>query len=372
MRFHRRDHSAGLFISASGLGLNLLLCVSAVFGQDEVWKLQNSGVDVSLRGICAVRNNCCWASGARGIVIRTTDGGSSWQSVGPAGATAADFRDIQVWDESTAVVMSAGDVDRLYRTTDGGASWTIVYEHPDPAAFFDGMAFDPTGKYGWLMSDPIKGKVLLLTTDDSGATWRPHPENQSPVVSDGVAAFAASGTHLMTLSRETVFVGLGGIDKTSSVLGHTSVLMTTNAGRDWQHVTVPMQAGPSSGVFSITNVNSTAGRLVVVGGDYQKLKQDSDNVAISDDFGRSWRLPSISRPTGFRSVVVSVGKDTDRPLLIATGPSGTDHSTDGGESWSLVSHTGFHTLSFVAPATIWAAGYEGRVARWQIDPRKNK
>ncbi|HQZ63890.1 MAG TPA: hypothetical protein PLY87_02385, partial [Planctomycetaceae bacterium] len=336
-------------------------------GQDDVWKLQNSGVDVSLRGICAVSDTCCWASGAKGTVIRTTDGGSSWQSIGPPGADAADFRDVQAWDESTAVIMSAGDIDRLYRTTDGGTSWTIVYEHPDPAAFFDGMSFDQTGKHGWLMGDPINGKVQFLITDDSGATWKPLPEERLPSVADGVAAFAASGTHLLNPNSETVIVGLGGIDKKARTPGQASVLMTTNSGSDWQNVSVPMQAGPSSGIFSITAVDNIAGRLVVVGGDYQKPDQNSNNVAISGDFGRSWRLPQISRPTGFRSVVVSVANDDERPLLITTGPSGTDQSTDGGESWSPLSRTGFHTLSFVSPFTFWVAGSEGRVARWRHD-----
>ena len=365
MRRNRIANRRGLLCIPSVVGL--LLCLSVAAGQDDVWELQNSGFSVSLRGVCAVSDSCCWASGAKGTVIRTEDGGGSWQSVGPPDAEAADFRDIQAWDESTAVIMSAGDIDRLYRTTDAGSSWTIVYEHPDPAAFFDGMSFEQTGKHGWLMGDPINGKVQFLTTNDSGATWKPLPAEFLPSVAERVAAFAASGTHLLNPNREMVIVGLGGIDKKSIKPAQTSVLLTTNSGSDWQNVTVPMQAGPSSGIFSITTVDNIAGRLVVVGGDYQKLEQNSDNVAISDDLGRSWRLPKISRPTGFRSVIVSVAKDDDRSLLITTGPSGTDQSPDGGESWSHVSRTGFHTLSFVTPFTLWAAGSDGRVACWRHD-----
>lgn len=337
----------------------------------EVWELQRSGVNVSLRGVSAVSDTCCWASGVKGTVIRTIDGGKSWQSTGPRGADAADFRDIQAWDESTAVIMSAGDVDRLYRTTDGGTSWSIVYEHSDPAAFFDGMSFDQTGTHGWLMGDPINGKVQLLTTEDSGVTWKLLPEEHLPVVADGVAAFAASGTHLLNINRETVIVGMGGIDKNSTMPGQASVLRTTKAGSGWENIPVPIQAGPSSGIFSITAVDNISGRLIVVGGNYQKLEQNSDNVAISHDFGRSWQLPTISRPLGFRSVVVCVPMEDGRSLLITTGPSGTDQSTDGGESWISLSRTGFHTLSVGSGATVWAAGSDGRVARWRhrrLDP----
>ena len=278
MRLNRIANRRGLLCIPSVVGL--LLCLSVAAGQDDVWELQNSGFSVSLRGVCAVSDSCCWASGAKGTVIRTKDGGGSWQSVGPPDAEAADFRDIQAWDESTAVIMSAGAIDRLYRTTDAGSSWTIVYEHPYPAAFFDGMSFDQTGKHGWLMGDPISGKVQLLTTDDSGATWKPLPEERLPTVADGVSAFAASGTHLLNPNRETVIIGLGGINKNSTKPAQTSVLLTTNSGSDWQDLTVPMQAGPSSGIFSITTVDDIAGRQAVVGGDYQKLEQNSDNVAI--------------------------------------------------------------------------------------------
>ncbi|MCX7385023.1 MAG: hypothetical protein NTX48_00040, partial [Planctomycetales bacterium] len=146
---------------------------------------------------------------------------------------------------------------------------------------------------------------------------------------------------------------------------HAAVVITTNSGLEWQYVTVPILAGHSAGIFSITEITPESPRLIVVGGDYLKPEQNTDNVAISDDTGRSWRLPKTSHPDGFRSAVVSMLHDDGNTLLITTGPSGTDQSTDGGESWSGVSHVGFHTMSFVSPATGWAAGSDGRVARWR-------
>ena len=351
--------------------LTLMLSISFVgfpataMPQDDVWELQNSGVATSLRGLCAVSETCCWASGAKGTVIRTTDGGKSWQTVGPPDAEAADFRDLQAWDEFTAVIMSAGDVDRLYRTEDGGTSWTVVYEHPVPGAFFDGMSFDSTGRHGWLMGDPINGKVHLLTTHDAGKTWRQISDSNSPSVVEGIAAFAASGTHILCSAKEIVLIGLGGADVKSDAASRAAVLMTTDSAQEWRNVSLPIRASQSAGVFSITAIAPESSRLIVVGGDYQKPEQNTDNVAISDDSGRSWRVPKISRPTGFRSVVVSVMQDDGNSLAITSGPSGTDQSTDGGDSWSRLSDIGFHTMSFVSSSIGWAAGADGRIARWR-------
>ena len=347
------------------LTIGFIAFPAAAMSQEDVWELQNSGVATSLRGLCAVSETCCWASGAKGTVIRTTDGGESWRTVGPPDTETADFRDLEAWDEFTAVLMSAGDVDRLYRTEDGGTSWTLVYEHPDRGAFFDGMSFDPTGTRGWLMGDPINGKVHLLATDDAGKTWKQLPDSSSPSVADGIAAFAASGTHLLCRDKETLLIGLGGVDVKSVAAPQAAVLMTTDSGQGWQNVTLPIRSSQSAGVFSITAIAPESPRLIVVGGDYLKSEQSTDNVALSEDSGRSWRLPKTSRPGGFRSVVVSVLQDDGNPLVITTGPSGTDQSTDGGESWIGISRNGFHTMSFVSPAIGWAAGSDGRVARWR-------
>ena len=45
------------------------------------WELQESGVNVNLRGLSVVSPNVAWASGVNGTVVRTTDGGKSWQQL---------------------------------------------------------------------------------------------------------------------------------------------------------------------------------------------------------------------------------------------------------------------------------------------------
>lgn len=330
----------------------------------DPWAPQHSGVAVSLRGLAAVSESCCWASGAQGTVIRTTDGGKSWQVVSPAGAQLADFRDIQAWDDSTAVVMSSGEIDRLYRTENGGRTWLCVFEHRDPLAFFDGMAFDASGQHGWLMGDPIDGKIFLLRTSDGGKTWCPLPDEKSPAVLANIAAFAASGTHLICPNRETILIGLGGGRDDASEPQQAMVLITKNGGAEWLQATTPIRARSSAGIFSMTAINVSSKRLVAVGGDYLNPAVNQDNVVVSEDGGGSWRLPRGSFPGGYRSAIVSIPTRHGSHLLLASGPNGTDQSKDEGETWTPVSQQGFHALSFVSPSVGWAAGSDGRLARW--------
>src|SRR6476619_3994798 len=102
--------------------LSISLVVSSLaWGQTP----QNSGTEVQLRGISAVSDKVAWASGAKGTILRTIDGGETWQKLEIVGAADLDFRDIQAFDQNTAFVLSIGpgDQSRIYKTADGGKIW---------------------------------------------------------------------------------------------------------------------------------------------------------------------------------------------------------------------------------------------------------
>ena len=310
---------------------------------------QRSGVEVRLRGISAVDANVAWASGQKGTVLRTLDGGAHWQKVAvPQAAEALDFRDIEGFDATTAVVLSIGpgESSRVYRTEDGGASWTQVLRNRDERAFFDCMAFE--GERGWLMGDPVDGRFQLYVTRDGGRHWMLDP-NGPPAV-EGESAFAASGTCIARLSG-AIAVGSGG--------GVARLHVRRDGDPRWWSFDSGMGRGkPEAGVFSLAP-NATG--AFAVGGDY-KEEHGAGNAVEWRGRDRREPLRVVDAPRGYRSGAACV--DRDPSACIAVGPSGVD-AWDG-TAWTAVEAAGYDAIDLHGDIG-WASGDRGRIARVAID-----
>lgn len=180
-------------------------------GDHLSWQLSPTGVTARFRGLSAVSRSVAWASGSLGTVLRTTDGGRSWQNVSPPGVADLQFRDIEAFDARNAVILSIGDgeLSRVYRTTDGGATWTETFRSTEPTAFYDCMAFFDR-RNGLAMSDPVGGKFRILSTSDGGASWTILPNDGMPPALTGEAAFAASGQCLSADGSRDAWITSGG------------------------------------------------------------------------------------------------------------------------------------------------------------------
>jgi photosystem II stability/assembly factor-like uncharacterized protein len=139
------------------------------------------------------------------------------------------------------------------------------------------------------------------------------------------------------------------------------VFRSTDRGRSWTVADTPLHSGGSSaGIFSVAFADAQHG--VVVGGDYAKPKERFDNVAVTTDGGRTWRLAKGALPAGFMSGVAYVPPGWRQ--LVAVGLAGTARSTDGGESWAMIDSIPYNSVAFASATVGWAAGPRGRIAKW--------
>ena len=316
------------------------------------WTVQTSGVNQRLRGVSAVNEQVAWASGAGSTILRTDDGGLSWQKF-IVGSDTLDFRDIDAIDAQTAYVMSIGNgpASRIYKTTDGGMTWKVQFRNKDEKAFLDAMSFWDAN-HGIAFGDSVDKQFYILTTADGGRTWSRVPATNLPPAQVNEGAFAASGTNIALFGKSYAWIGTGAAAK-------SRVLRTTDGGRTWRVADTPLASGPSSGIFSIAFRDAKHG--VIAGGDYKKESEAVDNLAVTSDGGVTWTL--VKGLSGFRSVVAYVpGMKT--PALIALGPSGGDYSLDDGRTWQPIDGPGFDTFSFARGKQLgWGAGAEGRLGK---------
>jgi photosystem II stability/assembly factor-like uncharacterized protein len=322
------------------------------------WVPQSSGTNAEFRGLSVVSTSVVWASGTRGRIARTTDGGTTWVIDTVPGAATLDFRDIAAPSAKRAWALSAGEAStgaaKIFATADGGARWALQFSTDLNGVFLDALGFWDE-RHGIAMSDPVEGRLFLLTTDDGGATWNRVSPERSPAVLPGEAAFAASGTCLAVQGKNNVWIATGGAER-------ARVFRSTDRGRSWSVAETPVHSGGgSAGIFSVAFADAEHG--AVVGGDYQKPTEPFDNVALTDDGGRSWRRPSGPLPQGYMSGVTYLPGTRGRSL-VAVGLAGTARSIDGGDSWSMLDSVAYNSVSFISPAVGWAVGPRGRIAKW--------
>jgi hypothetical protein len=309
----------------------------------------NNDQAISFRGLSAVTDQVVWVSGSKGTVGRSTDGGKTWKWNTVKGYEAREFRDIEAFDQNTAVILAVAEPAHILRTTDGGATWKVVYENNAKGMFLDAMDF-VDDLHGTVIGDPVDGKFFLAHTSDGGITWKQEPPDHLPKIDSGEACFASSGTNIRRFGKSDYIFITGG--KRSRVFLKTKPI-------DLPIVQGPESSGGNSIAIKQNKKTKAFDHWIVVGGDFAGDTIRTKNCFISKDFGKTWVSPAIS-PFGYRSCVEFIS-DTD---LITCGIKGVDISSDDGMTWRNISDTGFHVCRKAKKGTtVFLAGGKGRIGK---------
>jgi photosystem II stability/assembly factor-like uncharacterized protein len=259
-----------------------------------------------------------------------------------------EFRDIEAFDADHAVILSIGDTTdafRVYVTSDGGRTWTQTFVNTEPDAFYDCMTFFDSRR-GLALSDPVGGKFRIIATDDGGLHWRV-AGGSMPAALPGEFAFAASGQCLVSDHGRRAWFGTGGG-------AQARVFRSDDGGNSWSVTATPIHSGSSAGIFALAFQGQQHG--FAIGGDYRTPTQAPDALAWTGDGGSSWQLVHAA-PGEYRSGAAWVNGNT----AIAVGPTGSDVSTDRGQTWRRFDTGSFDTVD-CARGACWASGVQGRVA----------
>jgi photosystem II stability/assembly factor-like uncharacterized protein len=95
--------------------------------------------------------NTGWILGENGaVVLTTTNGGQSWSTQSTGLRTSQPLTDIQVLSEALGYILTSSDTGGVLRTADGGASWqslgTLGTREVRALSFTD-------AEHGWVVGD---------------------------------------------------------------------------------------------------------------------------------------------------------------------------------------------------------------------------
>jgi photosystem II stability/assembly factor-like uncharacterized protein len=319
---------------------------------------QRSGVAAVLQAVSAVSDDVAWVTGHSATVLRTSDGGATWQRLIVPGADSLEFRDVQAFDAQFAYLLAAGPGarSRIFLTTDGGRTWAEQFVNPEPRAFYDCFAFFDRAR-GVVVSDAVDGHLQIRITEDGGAQWNLVPDGGVPDARDGEGAFAASGTCLVARGDHLAWIGTGST-------AEARVYRSRNSGRSWMMTAVPVVSGEAAGVTSVAFRDAEHG--VALGGRIAAAADTNNQVAVTTDGGVTWTR--AGRPPFPGAVFGSAYVPRFRPAtLVAVGPGGLATSSDDGTTWIGRSTNAYWAVGFASPRAGWAVGPNGRITRIRLE-----
>lgn len=221
-----------------------------------------------------------WAVGHAEMILRTTDGGDTWERVHFAPENQQPLLDVWFADQDRGLAVGAYGV--IYSSTDGGGVWSQIPFEPAPLPDAEEVPTDPEDMeaevdlgfefhLNAIARGPDQRLYLgaeagrIFRSDDDGANWRelPSPYDGSfygilPLDGDALLAFGLRGN--LFRSED------GGMTWTTIATG-TAALLTSGARVDANTVVV-------SGMAGVLLVSRDGGRNF-------SLTQQDDRKAIS-------------------------------------------------------------------------------------------
>ena len=276
------------------------------YGFSQTWEKLNVSISPSnsLLGISAPSPTICYAVGAAGTILKTTDGGTSWVSL--SSGVSADFYAVTFTDVNTGYAV--GNSGAAVKTVNGGTSWVPINI---PAGDYREVWFE-SASIGYMAGGTNGGTTgLLYKTTDAGANWTKIGVSSSPS-------------------------GLYSVSFTSPTVGYTTdykgnVYKTTDAGVNWSSQNITTQPLSGSMFFLNPSKGFAAG--------------EKGTFKLTTNGGITWNNASI--PATSANIYGIDFYDANHGCIVGGNPGTNQYcmftTSDGGTTWNT------ETLTPAAP-----------------------
>jgi len=218
----------------------------------------------------------------------------------------------------------------------------IIFTDTVKTAFYDALHF-VRDQLAYTFSDADKDNLLKLAVYRNGQ-WKMFKNNVQ--LNSGEAAFAASNTNIAS-TKKYLWIATGG--KSSRIL------RMDLKKEDIQVFETPFIQGESSqGMYSIDFYDDQFG--IAVGGDYTQQDANINNMATTNDGGKTWQIQASGKNAGY-TTCVKIKPGSKGKEIIAVGDKHISYSSDFGKTWKKISdEKGFFVCRWIDGSTVVFAG----------------
>ncbi|MDX9932900.1 MAG: PKD domain-containing protein [Bacteroidales bacterium] len=292
----------------------VLVLSFVAFASIAQWTLQNTAFTSTSRGIkfiSVVDSNTVWATAYDGAntanniqeFTKTTNGGTSWTPYVVGGYTGYGLSMICAVDNNNAWIpaynaSTGGGV--ILHTSDGGTTWnpqtTASFAAPNG---FPNVVHFWNADTGFCMGDPNEGYFELYTTEDGGTTWTRVPSGNIPAPVSG--EYGVTGYYSVVGS--TIWFSTN----------KSHILKSSDYGHTWSLITVPIA---TDNQFAVKFRSLNDGIIRMNTTPYSAyITHDGGATWNIISFYGNWYNNDYCHVPGTASTWVSVGADATTPFM---------------------------------------------------------
>ncbi|ASK28642.1 glycosyl hydrolase [Chryseobacterium sp. T16E-39] len=198
----------------------------------------------------------------------------------------------------------------------------VVYQDTVKTAFYDALhVVNDHLAYSFSDSDDTNSLKLAVLKNGKWDSFK-----NEVVLNKGEAAFAASNTNIAS-TKKYVWIATGG--KASRILRLNSA-----TGKIEVFDTPFIQGESSQGMYSIDFYNDQFG--IAVGGDYTKQADNINNIATTNDGGKTWQIQASGANAGY-ATCVKIRPGSGGKEILSVGDQHISYSADFGKTWKKIS-----------------------------------